>query len=81
LFWTNYSVGKVIGEGRNDELERTDKSNREKQTLLYKYLSRKSEDNVRKAIQAFRLGQDVSANILEGMLIQALEDVNSKLVQ
>jgi hypothetical protein len=53
----------------------------EKNRFFFKILSRKSEDNVRKAIEAFRPDQDVSANILEGMLNQALEEMNSKLVQ
>jgi hypothetical protein len=50
-------------------------------TLFFQILGSKSIDNVRTAIQAFRPGQGPVADILDGMLIQALKEMSSKVAK
>lgn len=52
----------------------------EKNRHFFKTLGKKSKEKARKAIQAFRPGQEVYADILDDMLDQALKEMNSKLV-
>jgi hypothetical protein len=78
-------LDKLLSWGVIDETEKiflTSQTNPlEKNRHFFKTLGKKSKEKARKAIEAFRPGQDVYADILEGMLNQALAEMNSKLVK